>query len=144
MGFNYLPESRDRLANLGYSFRRDDPGIGQKALRQASASFVQPVGINWQLLALWQYDLRGSETQDSLLGMQYEACCWKVRLFERRFLADPDNISQGSQRQRSAFFIEVELKGLAGISSGVKNLLSNNMFGYNQLMNNSQSSTESR
>ncbi|MDI1302437.1 MAG: LPS-assembly protein LptD [bacterium] len=144
VGFNYLPETRDRLANLGYSFRRDDPGIGQKALRQASASFVQPVGINWQLLALWQYDLRGSETQDSLLGMQYEACCWKVRLFERRFLADPDNISQGSQRQRSAFFIEVELKGLAGISSGVKNLLSNNMFGYNQLMNNSQSSTESR
>lgn len=142
--FNYLPESRDRLANLGYHFRREDPSIGQKALRQASVSFVQPVGINLQLLALWQYDLRRRETQDSLLGMQYEACCWKVRLFNRRFLADPDNISQGSQRQRTAFFIEIELKGLAGISSGVKNLLSNNMFGYNQLMDPSQSSTESR
>ena len=142
--FNYLPESRDRLANLGYHFRREDPGIGQKALRQANASFVQPIGINWQLLGLWQYDLRRRETQDSLLGMQYEACCWKVRLFNRRFLADPDDISQGSQRQRTAFFIEVELKGLAGISSGVKNLLSNNMFGYNQLMDPSQSSTESR
>lgn len=144
MSFNYLPESRDRLANLGYNFRREDPSLGQEALRQVSASFVQPIGINWQLLGLWQYDLRGRETQDSLLGMQYEACCWKVRLFERRFLADPDDISQGSQRQRTAFFIEVELKGLAGISSGIRNLLSNNMFGYNQLMNHSQSSTESR
>lgn len=144
VNFNYLPEARDRLANIGYNFRREDRILGQEALRQASLSLVQPVGINWQLLGLWQYDLRSREIQDSLLGLQYEACCWKVRLFERRFLADPDDISPGARRLRSAFFIEVELKGLAGISSGVKNLLSNNMFGYNQLLDHSKSSPESR
>ncbi len=137
---NYLPESRDRLANVGYNFRRQDPTIGQEALRQISASLLQPIGINWQVIALAQYDLRNSESQDLLLGMQYEACCWKLRLYERQFLADPDDISPGSQRQRRAFFIEVELKGLAGISSGVKSLLSNNVFGYNQILEHASSS----
>lgn len=134
VNFNYLPESRDRLANVGYNYRRKDAALGQEALRQANLSFVQPFGPNWQLLGLLQYDLRGDEIQEQVAGLQYEACCWKVRLFDRRFLADPDDISPGARRERRAFFIEVELKGLAGISSGVKSLLSNNMFGYNQLV----------
>lgn len=134
VNFNYLPESRDRLANLGYNYRRQDPALGQQALRQAHVSFVQPFGPHWQLLGLWQYDLRGDEIQEQVAGLQYEACCWKVRLFDRRFLADPDDISPGARRERSAIFIEIELKGLAGISSGVRSLLNNNMFGYNQLV----------
>ncbi|MGH8491923.1 MAG: LPS-assembly protein LptD [Moraxellaceae bacterium] len=140
VNLNYLPESRDRLANIGYNFRREDPTIGQEALRQVSGSLLQPVGINWQLIGLAQYDLRNKESQDLLFGMQYEACCWKLRLYERKFLADPDDISPGAQRQRRAFFIEVELKGLAGISSGVKSLLSNNVFGYNQILEHQSSS----
>lgn len=140
VNLNYLPESRDRLANLGYNFRRQDPTIGQEALRQVSGSILQPIGISWQLIALAQYDLRNSESQDLLFGMQYEACCWKLRLYERQFLADPDDVSPGAQRQRRAFFIEVELKGLAGLSSGVKSLLSNNVFGYNQILEHQDSS----
>lgn len=144
VNFNYLPESRDRLANLGYNFRREDPALGQEALRQATFSLIQPVRTNWQLLALMQYDLRNEETQESLLGVQYEACCWKLRLFDRRFLADPDDISPGARRERHTIFVEVELKGLAGISSGVQNLLSNNVFGYNQLVEPRGSRQESR
>jgi len=131
---NYLPESRDRLANIGYHFRREDLALGQKPVRQASFSFVQPVNVNWQLLGLWQYDIRNHETQDALLGVQYEACCWQVRMFERRFLTDPDDVSPGAQRVRNAFFIEVELKGLAGLGSSINSLLGNNVFGYNQLL----------
>lgn len=142
VNFNYLPVTRDRLANIGYNFRRQDPTLGQQALRQASLSFVQPVGSSWQFIGLWQYDLRGQQVQEQVAGLQYEACCWKVRLFDRRFLADPDDISPGARRERQAWFIEIELKGLAGISSGVKSLLSNNMFGYNQLVEQNSSRPE--
>lgn len=133
LNFNYLPESRDRLANVGYNFRREDLTINQRAVRQANLSFVQPIGLNWQVLGLWQYDFRNNEVQEALAGLQYEACCWKIRLYQRQFLADPDDLSPGAQRERRAFFLEIELKGLAGLSSGVRSLLNNNMFGYNQL-----------
>lgn len=138
VSLNYLPPSRDRLANLAYRFRRDDPSIGQKPVRQGSLSFVQPVGTQWRLLGLWQYDFRNYESQDALLGVQYESCCWTVRLFDRYFLSDPDDQSAGAQRQRNAFFIEIELKGLAGFGSSINSLLGNNVFGYNQLLGRDQ------
>lgn len=134
ISLNYLPESRDRLANIGYHYRREDLALGQKPVQQANLSFVQPFRVNWQFLGLWQYDFRNSETQDALLGVQYEACCWHVRFFDRQFLTDPDDVSPGAQRRRNAFFFEVELKGLAGFGSSINSLLGKNVFGYNQLL----------
>ncbi|MDP2227924.1 MAG: LPS assembly protein LptD [Moraxellaceae bacterium] len=136
ISLNYLPPDRTRLANIGYNFRRDDPAIGQKPVRQGSLSFVEPLGVKWQFIGLWQYDFRNQESQDALLGVQYESCCWKVRLFDRLFLSDPDDLSPGAMRRRNAFFIELELKGLAGFGSSINSLLGNNVFGYNQLLGN--------
>lgn len=136
---NYLPPERDRLFNAGYNFRREDPSLNQKAVRQTQLSFVQPVHLNWTLLGLWQYDLRERESQDALLGVQYESCCYVVRLFNRQFLSDPDNLSAGAERRRTAFFIEVQLKGLAGFGSSVDSLLGNNVYGYTQLLHREDS-----
>ena len=137
---HYLPEDHQQLFNLGYSFRRDVPALNQKALRQTSTSFLQPLTVNWRLLGLWQYDLRNKETPDSLLGLTYDACCWQVSLYRRQFLVDADNNS-AADRRRNAFFIEVTLKGLAGLSSGVNELLSNRVFGYNQVQENTLPTT---
>ncbi len=133
---HYLPDDHQRLFNLGYSYRRDVPALNQKALRQTSTSFLQPLTVNWRLLGLWQYDLRNKETPDSLVGLTYDACCWQVSLYRRQFLVDVDN-SSAADRRRNAFFIEVTLKGLAGLSSGVNDLLTNRVFGYNQIQENS-------
>jgi LPS-assembly protein len=133
---HYLPKSNDRLFNVGYSFRRDVAALNQKALRQTSTSFLQPLTENWRMLGLWQYDLLNKETPDALLGLTYDACCWQISLYRRQFLVDADNAT-ASNRRRSAFFIEVTLKGLAGLSSGVNDLLKNKVFGYSQTRENS-------
>lgn len=132
---HYLPENNERLFNIGYSFRREVQALNQKALRQANISFLQPITVNWRVLGLWQYDLLNQETPDSLLGLTYDACCWQVSLYRRQFLADVDNNS-AADRKRNAFFIELTLKGLAGLSSGVNDLLSNRVFGYQQIKQN--------
>lgn len=129
---HYLPENNERLFNTGYSFRREVQALNQKALRQTNVSFIQPLTANWQMLGLWQYDLLNKETPDSLLGLTYDACCWQMSLYRRQFLVDVDNNS-AADRKRSAFFIELKLKGLAGLSSGVTELLSNRVFGYRQI-----------
>lgn len=129
---HYLPDTADRLFNIGYSYRREILSLNQKALSQASASLIHPLGGSWHFMGLMQYDLNNNVTQDSLAGLRYDACCWRVSLYRRQFLADPDNISAANQR-RTAFFIEITLKGLAGISSGVNDLLSNKVFGYRQI-----------
>jgi len=128
-----LPQSSDRLYNVGYRFRRDDPTIGQKSVSQTQLSFVQPLGINWRLLGLWNYDIKARESQEALFGVSYESCCWQVRLFKRKFLADAASISNSADRERDAIYVEFVLKGLAGIDSGVDSLFEKNVFGYTQL-----------
>jgi LPS-assembly protein len=129
---HYLPNTNTQLFNVGYSFRREVLALNQKALRQTNVSFVKPLNDNWQILGLWQYDLLNRETPEMLLGLHYEACCWRMALYRREFLSDLNN-TNASSRKRSAFFLEFSLKGLAGLSSGARDLLVNRVFGYSQL-----------
>lgn len=130
---HFLPNNYTQLFNVGYSFRREVQALNQKELRQTNLSFVQPLNEHWQMMGLWQYDLLNKETPEALIGASYEACCWQISLYRRQFLADVDNNS-AANRQRSAFFIELTLKGLAGLSSGARDLLKNRVFGYSQLL----------
>ena len=134
VGASYLPKTSDRLYNAGYRYRRDDPSIGQRAVSQTQLSFVQPLGINWKVLGLWNYDLKEKESLEALFGVSYEACCWQLRLFKRSFIADAAaNNSPSSDRSRDAIFIEIVLKGLAGFGTNVDTLFEKNVFGFNQL-----------
>lgn len=128
---NYL--DGQRLFNVGYRFREEDPTIGQRAVSQTHLSFVQPLNVNWTAFGLWQYNLDEGESQEALFGIGYESCCYQVRLFRRSFLADPSGFSTTSDRSRDAIFLEVSLKGLAAIRSGISDLLSQSVFGYAQL-----------
>jgi LPS-assembly protein len=137
--FNYMPEARDRLFNIAYITRRQDDGLGQDYTRQANVSLVQPVGIAWKLIGQAQYDIVQKETQSALFGLQYESCCWKVRFFNRRFLTSADDNQSAASRSRSVYFLEFELKGLAGVSGGISRFLENNVFGYRQLTESAKS-----
>ena len=136
---HYLPESADRLFNVGYNYRREIVALNQKALSQATASIIHPLNHQWQIMGLMQYDLENDTAQDSLLGLRYDACCWRLSFYQRQFLTDPDNISAANLK-RTAFFIEITLKGLAGVSSGINDLLSSRVFGYGQIQDSQRSS----
>ena len=134
VGASYLPLNAGRVYNAGYRFRRDDPTIGQKQVSQTQLSFVQPFGVNWKVIGLWQYDLLAKESQEALFGVSYESCCWQVRVFRRSYIAVTDTTAQANtDRNSSTFFIEVTLKGLAGLGSRVDALLERNVIGYSQL-----------
>jgi LPS-assembly protein len=133
---SYLPRSHDRLLNLGYNFRREDATLDQQALRQTQLSFVQPLTVNWQILGLWQYDLIQKQSQDLLAGVEYDGCCYSLRLIHREYLTNPTNLSGGAPLQRTAWFVEFRLKGLAGLGSSINSLLGNNVYGYTQLLQN--------
>lgn len=129
---SHLPLSSDRLYNVGYRFRRNDPSIGQKAVSQTQLSFVQPINANWKALGLWNYDLNGDGSTEALFGVQYEACCWQVKVYRRSFLADAA-VSSTGDRRNDAIFFEIVLKGLAGFGSNVDSLFERNVFGFTQL-----------
>ena len=110
-------DAKERVLNLGYSQRRDE-------YEAAHVSFAAPVTEQWRLAGGYEQDLENKRMLESVLGLEYQSCCWKSRLAARRYLLS-DNTTYDN-----AIFVEVELKGLGNFGSGARNVLNNRIYGY--------------
>jgi hypothetical protein len=72
------------------------------------------------------YDLDGSKVVEALAGLEYNAGCWIVRGVVQQF-------QTATAQQTEAFFIQLELNGVARIGSNPIELLRRNIPGYTLL-----------
>lgn len=106
-----------RVLNLSYRFIHD-------TLEQTDVSLRWPLGDRWGLLGRWNYALPEKRTMEAVAGLEYESCCWALRAVARRFVND---IDAGAN---NAFFLQLELKGLAGLDPGAEALAERSVPGY--------------
>ncbi|QTR50096.1 LPS-assembly protein LptD [Candidatus Thiothrix anitrata] len=110
-------DDKKRIVNVGYTKRKDEFEAGR-------LSFVAPVKENWKAIGGVEYDLLNNRNLESVVGAEYESCCWKTRVAGRNYLL-PDN-----KTRDNAVFIEFELKGLGNFGSGTRDLLQDRVYGY--------------
>lgn len=110
-------DDKQRVLNVGYAQRKDD-------FESAKLSFSVPVNNNWKAVGSWERDLLNDRNLETVVGAEYESCCWKTRVASRNYLL-PDN-----ETRDNAVFIEVELKGLGNFGSGTRDLLQDRVHGY--------------
>lgn len=106
-----------RILNAAYRFRRDD-------LEQTDVSLLWPLGRRWHVLARWNYSLRDERTLEGFAGLEYDACCWAVRLVGRQYVND----AEGEENQ--AVYLQLVLKGLGRLGENVDTLLERAVLGY--------------
>jgi LPS-assembly protein len=100
-GLSY--RGRDGLqAALGYRYRRD-------RVDQVDVRFRYPVRTNLNLIGRVNYSFEDDQTLELLAGIEYESCCWALRLTGREFVRDRD------AETRTAVFLELHLKGLGSL-----------------------------
>ncbi len=75
------------LFNLAYRFRRD-PLDESDNLEQTDVSFSWPVSRTYTLMARWNYSLTEERDIETLFGVEYDSCCWAMRLVAHRYLTD--------------------------------------------------------
>ena len=76
-------------------------------------------------MARWNQSLNTERNLETLAGLEYEDCCWALRMVARQHRdspADPDS--------QTAFYVELELKGLSRLGSGLETLLQSSIVGY--------------
>ncbi|MEN7343006.1 MAG: LPS assembly protein LptD [Pseudomonadota bacterium] len=112
----YLP-GKDRVVNLGYRFRRD-------AIDQGDISFSWPISSRWNAVGRYNYSFREDTSLERFFGLEYESCCWGVKIVSRRFISRRDGTAD------SAIAIQLELKGLSSVGDSVDSLLENGILGY--------------
>lgn len=121
--------SNNSLYNLGYRFNRAAAGNSQD-LSQADASAVVPINERWSSFARYRYDIEENRAIDDMVGLQYEDCCWMVRMLYQRSLKNENNLVA---ERDYAFILEFELKGLGSLGNKARNLLKENILGYEDL-----------
>lgn len=114
-----------RLGNLGYRLSHDAAG---NVIKQSDLSFLYPVGDRVRLLGRWRANLAEGNSLEEILGAEYEACCWKVRLVNRRWRREV--IALGDTRMESTIELQLILKGLFGLGNRLDELLVGSIQGY--------------
>lgn len=107
----------DKVLNASYRFR-------ETLLEQTDLSFLWPLHRRWRAIGRWNYSILDERTLESLSGLEYESCCWRLSLVGRSYVND----TRGSTNR--SIFVELELKGLTSVGRRVESLLENGILGY--------------
>ncbi len=118
LGLQY--RSSGLLINLRHRLNRYN---GSDDIEQAEVSFAWPVTNELSFVGRWQQDIRNNRTIDSFAGLEYEGCCWAVRLVARRYLnirLDQLGVPvPGFNEFNNGIYLEFILKGLTNVGKGL-------------------------
>ena len=112
----YQPDYQ-RVFNAEYRFVRG-------AVEQTDVSFRWPVRRNWGIVGRWNYAIPQSRTLEAFGGIEYDSCCWAARAVVRRYLRNNDGDFD------NAVYLQLELKGLAGVGKSAAAFLRKSIPGY--------------
>ncbi|WP_341502975.1 LPS assembly protein LptD [Gallaecimonas sp. GXIMD4217] len=125
--------SDNRLLQFTHRYVKDisdDESIDQAGLRAA-----WQLDNQWQLFASHFEDLRLHRTAETYAGVQYDACCFALRLTASRRLnpilsAEPEFAGQSTYD--TGFSLQVIIKGMGGNPTTGEQLLSKGVFSYRE------------
>ena len=109
----------NNLLNLAYRFRRH-------SLEQTDVSLSWPLSKNWNFVGRYNYSLRDNKSLEQFFGLEYESCCWGLRLVSRRFVSTRDGTRD------SSIGIQLILKGMTSIGTRADRLLERGILGYSR------------
>ena len=114
--YNPMP---GKILNLAYRIRRDTTDI-----EQSDISFRWPFNKKLSAVGRWNYAVPEGRSLELFGGIEYENCCWALRAVGRRFLTNVNGVFD------TGIFLQLELKGLAGVGKKTVNFLREQIPGY--------------
>jgi len=105
----------DGLAQGGVVAARLHPG--RQVLEQGDLSLIWPVGDRWRVIGQYSYSLLEKEPLERFAGLEYEACCWRLRVTSRRYIV------RSTGETDDSISIQLELLGLSQRSTTPEELL---------------------
>ncbi len=112
----YRPSAK-RILNLAYRFRRD-------SLEQGDLSWSWPIGTQWNFVGRYNYSFRDDEVLEQFFGLEYESCCWGLRLVSRRHISTRDGTRD------SSIGLQLVLRGMTAVGTAADKLLERGILGY--------------
>lgn len=136
LAFQYKPDDA-RLFNIGYTYARSGDVLSGVSTTNATNNLkVTDVSAAWPLfrdvsvVGRWSQNWNHEHLQNLLYGLQYDTCCWAVRLVGGRAFIGFDPNNNNSPQYNSEAYIQFSLKGLGDIGTGNPSGLLSGIPGY--------------
>ncbi|MCU7875372.1 MAG: LPS assembly protein LptD [Candidatus Thiodiazotropha sp. (ex Lucinoma borealis)] len=115
----YNTPKRERL-NIDYNFKRD-------TIEDLDFSFFWPFGHKLSLFGKWKHSYLFERNMNRILGFEYGGrCCWKLRTFFQRYVANEDK----DEEEESRFMLQLELKGFGALGQAADKAMQEYIYGY--------------
>ena len=120
--------SKDRVMQINHRYVRELSG---EEINQVGITASWPISNNWHWVGRWYHDVTKRRTVETYTGLQYESCCWALRIVAQRHLSNRYDIDglQSTNEFESGVALQFILKGMGGNSTG-RDMLSDGLFGY--------------
>ena len=112
---------KNKIFNMAYRYRKNE-------LMQTDLSMIWPLTHHWNSILKWNYSLKENESIESMAGLEYNHCCWRVRLVANEILKD-DVENQGNKKDLN-FFMQIQLKGMGYLGDAIDTLLKRSIAGF--------------
>nr|WP_284219116.1 LPS assembly protein LptD [Agaribacter marinus] len=125
--------SDEKLVQLNHRYIRS---LSNEQIDQFGISASWPINKKWHWVGRWYRDIERSRTSESFFGIEYESCCWALRLTAQRRLAtrfNNDGVRDLNEFD-SSIGLQFVFKGL-GNNNRRRNkigMLEQGLFGYRQ------------
>ncbi|MFT6267688.1 MAG: LPS-assembly protein [Alphaproteobacteria bacterium] len=120
----------NKLIKINHRYIRE---LSNERIDQVGLTASWPISDNWHWVGRYYRDLRQSRSIESFMGIEYESCCWALRLTVRRNLATRFNNNgvRDLNEFDSGIALQFVFKGM-GNSNKKVDMLSQGLFGYRQ------------
>ncbi|BAW80739.1 organic solvent tolerance protein [Candidatus Nitrosoglobus terrae] len=115
-GVRYRGEN-GALMNINYRYRRS-------VLQQIDVSGRYPIANHWNVVGRWYEDIRNHRLLEMLGGLEYDSCCWAIRVVGRSYITNIEG------QRNTSILVQLELKGLGNIGQKVDTILRRSVPGY--------------
>ena len=132
-GVRYSPAPA-AVASISYRYTNQDLTAGAGTIQTVDAAAQWPLGAGFYGVGRYSYDIAGRKGVEALVGLEYNAGCWIVRVVAQQF-------QTATAQQTSVFYLQLEFNGLARIGSDPLEVLRRNIPGYSLI---NQSMPDSR
>ena len=99
-------------------------------MEQTDASVYWPVAERFGVIGRWKYDLVSNRTIEGLAGIEYNDCCWQLRLVARHYLDAPTARDFEDIDADKGIFLQIVFKGMAGVGGTLESIMQRGIRGY--------------
>jgi LPS-assembly protein len=132
LGMRYTPE-RNKTLNVNYRAIREltslSTGPTPVRVKQIDMSAQWPIYRNLYGVGRLNYSIADRRLTEGVIGLEYDGCCYVVRAVAQRLATSTTTVT-------NAFFLQLELIGMARVGANPLDLLKRNIPGYSLLYDN--------